>query len=496
MMHADKSKLPPAKKAQVLPDASKAPDLKGKALTEQLASLAPKDTVAPPTTTQATKAPDVEAAASVAAVREAPPQVETPQVEPPQKEVEPKVEDKAQEPKVEDKQPKVEDKQPVVEDKPKEPTKKELRQQKAELRKQTQIANGDKVREERAKRPKPSKKDLENSEKVKEHEKHKGTDKLLWELKVKAENLMGRIDRVEESLKKDIKTTHKETALQVIAAASQKGADPTALGLQLDGAIQEFEKDFSGANYKPRSSVQTSVKNMKLTGLDEALKYADPTLRAAWDKVDMAIAREQWVAAKALIPTLESAFNAMKDHLRYFSTFIDKRLPWLRGKLGGTADTVLATTMSAVNGRYKLDADGLKSLRNKLDSTTFGTTERQHTTQEFEAVKGNDTNASAKLDELADHGVIRSGGLAQKYTSSWDTGGGYSVEYTVLGIPQIVIHCHCDSSGSPKSGANASHWKLKTEKFAPGTSHPVSKGLLDKFIDKEANKNAKLQPKY
>lgn len=484
MQHADKSKALPLKKSQSLPELSRGPSgLKGKGLDEQLATLAPKEPgpSSPAPTTEATPV------APVAPVQDAPPKVDE----------RPKVEDKVDErPKV-DEQPKVDDKPkdeaPKVVEQPKAPSKKELRKQKAEERKQAQIANGDRVRQERAKKPKAK---AEDPAQATERLKQQNLDKQLWELKVRAQNLIERIDRVEEPLKAGIKATHKELAQQVVTATAQKTADPTALDLQIKTATEGFEQDFNSVNYKPRSSVQTDVKYLKGVGLDEGLKYSDAALNKAWETVETAIGREQWVAAKNAMPALKEAFAAMREHIDYFKTLEEKRIPWLTGKLGTSAPTTLGPSLKLVNARFKLDAAGLKKLRNKLESTDYGIAERSKTAGEFDAVKNNDTNASNKLDELAEHGVIRSGGLMQKYKSSWDTGDGFSVEYIVEGIPQIVIHSHCDGSGAPKSGANASHWKLKTEKFAPGASHPVSKSLLDKFIDPDANRKASLNKKY
>ena len=482
MQHVDKSKALPLKKSQSLPELSRGPSaLKGKGLDEQLATLAPKE---PAPTSQAPVSPVVEAppVAPVAPVQEPAPKVDE----------KPKVEDKTDEkPKVDEK-PKAEE-QPKPQEQPKAPSKKELRKQKAEERKQQQIAAGDRIREERAKKPKAKK---EDPEQAKEKLKQQNLDKQLWELKVRAQNLIARIDRVEEPLKAGIKGTHKELAEQVVAATAQKTADPSALDLQIKEATQGFESDFNSANYKPRSSVMSDVNYMKTAGLDEALKYSDAALNKAWDTVETAIGREQWMAAKAAVAPLKEAFAAMREHITYFKTLEEKRIPWLTAKLGPTAPTTLGPSLKLINARFKLDAAGLQKLRNKLESTDYGIAERGKTTSEFDAVKNNDTNASAKLDELAGHGVIRSGGLMQKYKSSWDTGDGFSVEYIVEGIPQIVIHSHCDGSGAPKSGANASHWKLKSEKFAPGASHPVSKALLDKFIDPDANRKASLNKKY
>ncbi|MGH8537554.1 MAG: hypothetical protein ACREXM_14075 [Gammaproteobacteria bacterium] len=58
-------------------------------------------------------------------------------------------------------------------------------------------------------------------------------------------------------------------------------------------------------------------------------------------------------------------------------------------------------------------------------------------------------------------GIIKRGQFNKKYQTSHDTGRDYSVEYIVRGLPNIVIHSHCEASGRPKTGANAFHCKPK-----------------------------------
>lgn len=80
----------------------------------------------------------------------------------------------------------------------------------------------------------------------------------------------------------------------------------------------------------------------------------------------------------------------------------------------------------------------------------------------------------------------------KKYHTSQDTGRDYSIEYTVRGLPNIVIQSHCEASGRPKTGANTSHCKSTKAKLLPGTSYVISPALAAQFIDFEEARREKI----
>jgi len=224
----------------------------------------------------------------------------------------------------------------------------------------------------------------------------------------------------------------------------------------------------------------------------EAFKYKDAKLQAARGQLDTAKGTMDWDEARKHVKSVKTEVDALKPHIDFFKVLEKDRLPWVRAKLGKDADKTLAKTNERVAGRFELGRDELQKLRSWLDANYMGSVERPQTEQEFKDVKHDDGLASAKLDELLAIGVIRSGGLAKKYKTSWDKGSDFSVEYTIQGIPQIVLHAHCNPSGTAKSG-NAIHWKYKAEKYSPGASHPVSDKFVAAIMDVSANKNAPIE---
>lgn len=113
--------------------------------------------------------------------------------------------------------------------------------------------------------------------------------------------------------------------------------------------------------------------------------------------------------------------------------------------------------------------------------------------QDFNALRGagNFAGATAALQTLVNNGVVRRGAFHSVYSTSYD-GEGFSAEFGIEGIPDVVVHTHCTKDGTPKDGTNASHWKPKSMKFDPGYSHPITGALRDTLVDRaeiQARKN-------
>ncbi len=303
------------------------------------------------------------------------------------------------------------------------------RKAESEARKAAQLAKRDEVHAAReAARKPPSAKEKENAEKALEFEATKGTRQAAWEEKVKKQY---------------------------------------AFSAEWDGLAQTYEAK-------------------------EAFKYRDAKLLDAKGQVEAAGGATDWDEARKHVKSVKKEVDALKPHIDFFKVLEKDRIPWVRAKLGKDADKTLKNTEERIAGRYELGRDELPKLQNWLKSNYMGSVERPQTEQEFNDVKHDDDLAHDKLDELLAKGVIRSGGLARKYKSSYDTGADFSVEYTIEGVPQIVVHAHCTSGGHAKPG-NACHWKFKSQKTSAGASHKISDKFVASIMDVSANKSAPIQ---
>jgi hypothetical protein len=77
------------------------------------------------------------------------------------------------------------------------------------------------------------------------------------------------------------------------------------------------------------------------------------------------------------------------------------------------------------------------------------------------------------LGQLHTAGIIRPGQINQVYRTTYDGTTGFSVEVTIIGLPNTVIHSHCHGDGRPKADSDATHWKAKGVKYDLGKSHPI-----------------------
>jgi hypothetical protein len=101
--------------------------------------------------------------------------------------------------------------------------------------------------------------------------------------------------------------------------------------------------------------------------------------------------------------------------------------------------------------------------------------------------------ATTGLDTLVQHGVVRRGKLHSLYSTN-DDGEGFSAEYLVDGISDIVIHTHCSKDGTPRDSTNAAHWKPSSVKKLQGATHAIPNTLRDLLVDRKelvANKDFK-----
>jgi hypothetical protein len=91
------------------------------------------------------------------------------------------------------------------------------------------------------------------------------------------------------------------------------------------------------------------------------------------------------------------------------------------------------------------------------------------------------------LDTLLTEGTIRAGEINKAYRTNWDNGAyDFSIEVTVQGVRTIVIHAHCSRATATSAVTiKKAHWKLKDEKFAPGSSHPISAAVEQAMLDSD-----------
>ncbi|MGQ0778512.1 MAG: eCIS core domain-containing protein [Pseudonocardiales bacterium] len=245
-----------------------------------------------------------------------------------------------------------------------------------------------------------------------------------------------------------------------------------------------------GAVLNKAESKITGPYNLK-TDLNILAAYNMPDLRKAKTDVEHIIATKNWLDPGDAVERLNAEYNEVRP-LHLWVERLTKRIAYLKKKVSvalkseiDQAETTLGTATTKTRAQ-------LEKLLKGLDSTLLSH-QQVVAADKFQAKVGDDDAVNSALEKLLDHDVIRRGIFNKKYSSSWDTHGGYSVEYTVVGLQNIVIHAHCNSSGSPKIGtSNAVHWKLKSEKFTPGASHPISDKLAKALVDPETHKSKPL----
>jgi hypothetical protein len=84
-------------------------------------------------------------------------------------------------------------------------------------------------------------------------------------------------------------------------------------------------------------------------------------------------------------------------------------------------------------------------------------------------------------------GLEVEGTITSSYTTRFDRGrGGYSVEVTIPGLANWVIHAHLDSTGALAPGENAIHYKRGAERFTLGVSIALTPRQIGGLMPDEA----------
>lgn len=246
----------------------------------------------------------------------------------------------------------------------------------------------------------------------------------------------------------------------------------------------------AGVLYKAESKV-TGPYNLMQAELATLVTYNMPALRTAKTDVEHIIATKNWLDPGDAVDRLKAEYNVVRPlHLQVEA--VKKRIAYLKANVADGAKPAIEDAETTVGTATTKTQSELEKLLKDLDATLLPH-QQVVAVDKFQASAGDDPAINTALEELFDHHVIRRGFFNKKYRTSWDTQDGYSVEYTVVGLQNIVIHAHCNSNGSPKIGtSNAVHWKLKTQKFSPGASHPISDKLARALVDPETHKSKPL----
>ncbi len=524
MIHADKSKTLPGKAKAADVDA-KGPKqaLKGKSLEEQEKALVPP---APPAHTVRPTSP-------VAEVRPAPapiPDAEklnsaelsqadkdkaadkdakavAPVEKQPEPQKKPEVLDEREVEKVkepEDKKKELEDKkEPETKkestedtkkepEKPKGPSKKELRRQQAEQRKELQLGQREVVHNQRAerqdKRRKSDEKELQERNERREQIRREVERK---QLKAQAEKVLERVNGLEPEVANALKENFKANVEKLIQMFSDEKATNENLSNGVTKATNSLDGVIADTIRVPEQQVRSGLVNLDSKGeLTEARRYlGDRTLARQYNELTDAMSAGKWFTAKVCLAAVKESLDILTPLIKEVMTWQPK-VTWtdnktLVDKKGAEgekqASPLKLAAVQKLADRYALGRNGLEKLAKwfKTDYEPF--VQIPLTCSMWDTVKHDDGLAEGMLSTLLTAGVI-SGHYASTYKTSYDTGSDYSVEYTVRGIDSIVLHSHCTSSGTPKTGDNASHWKRKGSKKDKGGTHPISQTLMKRFM--------------
>ncbi|MBV9356026.1 MAG: hypothetical protein JO023_10920 [Chloroflexi bacterium] len=258
-------------------------------------------------------------------------------------------------------------------------------------------------------------------------------------------------------------------AAQVVAAGvsavTLSAAQAALHGLEtgLKSAETAFVSTEQFVTGKARDRIQTRVNKLRQRCLDTMRTYNAPQLQAAYQKVDQAMTAGGWFDMGPLVDALEA------EHARMHPAYarldeIGARINGLPAPVAGMA--ALVPIVAQFNTRTTVTVDRLPSLANRVDQELWSNVLQPSAQARWANVPKqftpqDDAASAAAIDNMLQQGIIKRGQFNKKYRTSWDTGTGFSVEYTIQGLPTIVIHAHCEASGRPKDGANATHWKTK-----------------------------------
>ena len=80
------------------------------------------------------------------------------------------------------------------------------------------------------------------------------------------------------------------------------------------------------------------------------------------------------------------------------------------------------------------------------------------------------TSFNRLFNGMSAQGMLALGNLQSAYRAGSDGATGFSVEVTIPGLANWVIHMHCDADGDMATGPNPTHYKRVTERGALGVS--------------------------
>jgi hypothetical protein len=295
----------------------------------------------------------------------------------------------------------------------------------------------------------------------------------------KAQRILDRIDAAAPAFKDRVKPASRETAERyatgpALATKLHKDAHIELNKANDDVAARERDWELASRGHD---------KLAQLKGRRTALGFKDDDADAVIATADNHDAAGDFWRLQESVKPVEAAVKRLEELEAAFQK-LDARLKYVRVQLAGTLDPAHDHTLATGFANRKAGDDPARRFA-QLDQL-MRTVERPVAENEFDVPRkaGSYATATAALGPLEANGVIRRGDLNSVYVSSWD-GEGYSVEFLVDGLPDIVIHVHCTKDGNPKDGANTAHWKPKSVKYAPGVSHAISPAVRDKLIDRD-----------
>ncbi|HRE91247.1 MAG TPA: hypothetical protein PK095_19170, partial [Myxococcota bacterium] len=465
MIHADKSRALPGKSKQPDLDAKGPKDaLKGKSLAEQEKALTPPappasvsqrlaPVIAPRTTPDVDKQPVTKGldpkddlSAQRDALAKAP--VEKPtEVDELDKDKlkEPELDkDKPKEPETDKDKPKepetdkVEKKEP---EKPKGPSKKELRRLEAEKRKELQLGQRELVRKQRDEKQEK----LRVANEKEERERNERREQIRKkheraELKKQAEKLLERINGLEPEVANALKEGFRGQVERIISKFDDEKVTNEQLSEVVNKASTRLGSVITETTREPEQQVKTGLVSLDSKGeLTEARRYlGDRTLARQYAALEEAMNAGKWFTAKKCL-------EDVKTSVELLTPLIKEVMAW-QPKVTWTNDKTLVDKKSAgpdrkaadlkdlavqkLSERYTLGRIGLGNLAKWFKNEYEPFVQIPLTCSLWDTVKDNDTNAEGMLSSLLTAGVI-SGHYAKQYKTSYDTGGDYSVEYTV-----------------------------------------------------------------
>ena len=303
-------------------------------------------------------------------------------------------------------------------------------------------------------------------------------------IRTKAKQILDLIDKAPAGFKSRLNPAFRDTVSGYAEGPPRPSKQAQAIHLELNKAKDDFdarENDFKLAQRSRDKLVDLKARRAVLGFID-----ADVDRLIAAADVDNA-ASDFWALQESVKPVEEAIKRLNTLEAGYQQ--LNRRLTYARARMGATPGWDLAQDAALTAGftNRGVAPDPAHALLH-LD-TLMRSVEKPAVDVAFNNPRkaGNFATATAALGPLEAAGVIRLGNFNSAYHTSFD-GDGYSVEFSIDGLPDVVIHVHCTKEGAPKDGENASHWKPKSGKFTPGVSHPITAAVRNKLIDRSVLK--------